>query len=124
MSERVYRIQDKDGRGPWKPGFSNQWVEDRPEHDVLLPWYRTMGHVHLQAIYGAHMGSACRSLDQLRRWFTPTEYSKLLTLGYQAVSMEAGRILGDDGNQVVFERAWPLNERVKVETLYELEAQS
>lgn len=118
MNERVYRIQDQDGRGPWKPGFSVRWAEDRPEHDELLPWYVTMGDVHKQAIVGMYMGSACVSLEQLRRWFTEREYRALLAFGYQAVSMEIGRILGVDANQVVFERAKPLNENVRHEQLY------
>lgn len=116
---RVYRIQDKDGRGPWKPGFSVQWVEDRPDHDNLHPWYVTMGDVRTRSIAGMYMGSACTSLEQLCRWFTAREYQTLLALGYQAVSMEAGRILGADANQVVFERARPLNEGVREERLYE-----
>jgi hypothetical protein len=42
----VYRIQDKKGRGPYRPGFSSQWVEDRDDHDNLFPWYQEFGPIH------------------------------------------------------------------------------
>ena len=37
MAEVVYRIQDSNGRGPWKPGFSHVWVEDRCDLVNLRP---------------------------------------------------------------------------------------
>lgn len=95
-----YRVQDRDGRGPWKPGFSHTWVEDRQDHDNLIPWYFEMGPVHLKALAGEHVGSACETIDQLRRWFTPSEYATLKRSGYQAVRV-TGRILGKSSTQVV-----------------------
>lgn len=29
---KIYRVQDADGRGPFKPGFSRKWVIDRDDH--------------------------------------------------------------------------------------------
>ena len=30
--EVIFRVQDAEGRGPWKPGFSSQWMDEaRPE---------------------------------------------------------------------------------------------
>jgi len=92
---RIYRIQDKQGRGPFKPGFSDKWLEDRDDWDALKPWYDEMGPVHRLGIAGMSMGIGCRSLDQLRRWFSAGEYLTLLRHGYQAVGMNAGRILGE-----------------------------
>ena len=37
MTNLVYRIQDNEGRGPWKPGFSSQWVIEREDLENLLP---------------------------------------------------------------------------------------
>ena len=109
-TEAVYRIQDKDGRGPWKPGFSRRWVEDRPDHDNLPPWYVEFGPVHHRVLYGEEMGSGCKTLEQLRRWFTPSEYKTLKMHGYRAVRLEVGRILAESGIQCVFGRAKPLRE--------------
>lgn len=114
----VYRVQDKDGRGPWKPGFSHRWVETRPDHDNLLPWPFEFGRVDRKAISGMHLGCGCKTLDQLRRWFSETEYDALLGLGYCAVKMKVGRILGESETQCVFERAKPLKSDVKVIHLY------
>lgn len=117
----VLRIQDKDGRGPWKPGFSNCWVEARSdeEYAALLPWLVEFGRAPLdKRIVGMHIGCACRSLEQMRRWFTPTEYAKLRSYGYNAVRLEVGRILAESDIQCVFERAKPLSEDVEVIELY------
>lgn len=115
----VYRVQDRSGRGPWKPGFSHRWVEDRDDHDLLIPWYQQFGWVNKNAISGMHVGCGCRTLEQLRRWFTAGEYQTLLQFGYQAVQLEVGRILGESDIQLVFERARPLREAAVPVELYE-----
>lgn len=118
----VYRVQDRDGRGPWKPGFSSQWAEDRPESEYkeLKPWPIEFGisNVLRKSIYGMSLGCGCRTLEQLRRWFTPTEYSKLLGFGYAAVKLDIGRVLAESETQIVFERALPLNEGAQTVELY------
>lgn len=119
MSNIVYRIQDKEGRGPWKPGLSKHWIEPRPDHDQLIPWYQEFGPVHLSAIHGMRIGCACTSLDQLRRWFSPTEYQRLIEFGYRAVRMEVGRILAQSDIQCIFERAKPLHRDVTPFDLYD-----
>src|SRR5689334_8417241 len=119
-SSVVYRVQDADGRGPWRPGFSKRWVEDRPEEvfAMLKPWPLEFGPVHRRALFGMHLGCGCTSLDQLRRWFTPTEYTRLLTSGYRSVRMRVGRILAVSDVQCVFERAKPLAVDVEAVELY------
>jgi hypothetical protein len=114
----VFRVQDKDGRGPFKPGFSSTWVEDRDDHDNLVPWFVEMGRVDLQMIAGMSGGTACRTLEQLRRWFTPSEYKTLRRHGYQAVRLEAGRIIGESSIQLFFERCRPLREGATPVELY------
>ncbi len=119
MSEIVYRVQDLDGRGPWKPGFSRRWVEDRPDHDALLPWPLEFGTGILDRLLtGEAAGCGCRTLEQLRRWFTASEYKKLLGYGYRAVQMEVGRILAESEIQCLFGRAKPLREDVSSVELY------
>ena len=114
----IYRVQDRQGRGPWKPGFSHLWVEDRSDHDLLIPWYREFGWINRNAIAGMYMGCGCRTIEQLRRWFTPTEYAKLREFGYQAVELDIGRALGESDIQIVFERARPLREAARRIELY------
>lgn len=119
-SDFIYRVQDSLGRGPWKPGFSHKWVEDRPESEfeALVPWPLQFKGVMSRRIIGMHMGCGCKIIEQLRRWFTPKEYKTLQGFGYAAVKMEAGRILAESDIQCVFERAKPLNESVEPIELY------
>ena len=117
----IYRVQDADGRGPWKPGFSHTWVEDHDEKwfESHPTWWQDFGLTPLKInITGMPMGSGCASIGQLQDWFTPTEYQKLKGLGYQAVKMEVGRILAQSAVQVVFERARPLQEGAEPVELY------
>lgn len=116
----VYRIQDADGRGPWKPGFSHQWVCDRDDHDNLIPFTVEFGQkVFDRAILGMFFGSACQSIEQLKRWFTRDEYFKLKSFGYRAVKMKVGRLLASSEIQCVIERSKPLKKDVEFFELYE-----
>lgn len=112
MTNIIYRIQDKDGRGPWKPGFSVHWIEPREGRRRLVPWYAEFGDIHLQARDGMHIGCACTSVDQLRLWFFPSEYKKLISFGYRAVKMTVDRVLAQSDIQCVFERAKQLRKDV------------
>ena len=104
----VYRIQNADGRGPWIPGWSHTWVEDRADHDRLVPWYVEMGPIHTQMTPGMHGGTACATPQQLRLWFTRTEYLTLKRFGFRAVCLAVDRILGESSIQLFFERQRPL----------------
>ena len=78
----LYRIQDAVGRGPFKPGFSHVWSDDagdaRPE-----PLLLKVAHKIPRGLYG---GSAVRSREQLRKWFTRSEERRLKRLGYHTVA--------------------------------------
>lgn len=115
----VYRVQDKDGRGPWKPGFSKHWVEDRPDHEFLVTWPQQFGTKFLdRATIGLNIGCGCRNLNQLRRWFTENEYRTLLGLGYTAVRMKDAKILVESDVQCVFERVKSFKEDYELIVLY------
>lgn len=114
----VYRVQDSEGRGPWRPGFSSRWVEDRPDHANLPPWMFEIGPVHRRALSGEHIGSACETLGQLQRWFTESEYRTLLGFGYRCVSIGGARILGRSNTQCVIACAKPLREIAATVDLY------
>lgn len=114
----VYRVQDKDGRGPWKPGFSTGWVESRIDHDNLLPWYVEFGPIHETASGLEHLGAGCMTIIQLRRWFTESEYNTLKGHGYRAVKIKVDSLLGVSKTQCVFSRRKPLRNSVSFINLY------
>ena len=66
------------------------------------------------------VGEACRTLEQLRRWFSPGEYKKLLGFGYQAVRMDGVRVLGESATQLLFGRAKALKADVEPFELYSI----
>ena len=114
----VYRVQDLSGRGPWKPGFSKIWVEERPDHKNLQPWFIEFGWVNKKGLSGETLGSACKTIEQLRRWFTKQDYEKLKTYGYKSVKIEVNRIIAESDIQCFVGRAKPFNESVEVVELY------
>jgi len=115
---KIYRIQDKEGRGPWKAGFSHQWVETREDHDNLLPAYIDFESPHLKVKKGNYSGVGCRSKEQLKRWFTESEYKKLVSFGYESVIIKVDNIIAESDIQLVFERSKPLNKNTKYFELY------
>lgn len=114
MKTLIYRIQDKDGRGPYKPGMSAQWVDrDRDESD-RPPFYFEFGmDVIKKAIYGQSIGCGFRTIKQLRTWFSDRERATLRSMGYNIVTLEADNILGESKNQLVFACNSPLASEAK-----------
>jgi len=118
MTTSIYRVQDPTGRGPWRPGFSHLWIEDRPDLDNLPPWHIEFGSILCQADTSMHLGCGCRTLDQLRRWFTPCEFRRLRRYGFQAVLLDVDRILAESEIQLVFQRVLPLHKGFRPVKLY------
>jgi len=110
----VYRIQDKEGRGPYKPGFSHRWTDDtidpakRPSIMEEFGW-----DICKKAGANQSVGCAFRDMTQLRRWFTAEEIKKLYGFGYAITKMEADAILGESEKQLVIARNKPLHSGVK-----------
>ncbi|TXH40431.1 MAG: hypothetical protein E6Q97_39635 [Desulfurellales bacterium] len=117
----IYRVQDKFGRGPWKPGFSMTWVEDRSdeEYAALMPGHHQFPKMDgMTFLADRHYGFGCESLEQLRRWIRKSEYETLRRHGYRAYKLYVDRILFRSDVQVVFERSQPLSVSAKGVSLY------
>ena len=114
---QVYRVQDAEGRGPYKPGMSKRWVDEDGDPPPL-PFVAEFGNGiigHLNSkidAYGGACGCACRSVDGLARWFTVTERPRLAALGYRIVSMGVNEVLAESEAQLVFWRLLPLRWNV------------
>jgi hypothetical protein len=111
----LYRIQDREGRGPFKPGFTMTWISDRDSEryrmgsifeELGLP----PGDLHRLIPFGVHAGCACVSEEQLRRWFTREEMRRLKRAGYGVCEFEPDIIIAETATQVLFGMKSPLSE--------------
>lgn len=116
----IYRVQDKQGRGPFRPGITDKWIEMRPDHENLVPFFEEWKGFDpcCEAKQNEHLGVGCMTLEQLRRWFTETEYNRLRILGYRAVKVRADRILRSSDKQCVFVRNRALRDGATEIALY------
>lgn len=102
----VYRVQDDEGRGPFRPGFLRHWFEDRESYPPsFVEWFGDP-RPHLRP--GESAGCGCRSMEQLARWFKPSELRTLADFGYRVVRLDADRVIGENDNEVLFARRRPL----------------
>jgi hypothetical protein len=106
----VFRVQDDDGRGPWRPGFSHHWIDDDAPVGRLAETV-----MHLLPIQALQMlprdrnyGCACRSKAALLEWFTPVERERLQRFGYRIVRLRVDEVLAESRYQVFFARYRPL----------------
>lgn len=121
LKATIMRVQDDEGRGPWRPGFSRLWVHDRPDHDALIPWPQQFGMGIIPRDtwpFGRHFGCGCRTVEQLQRWFTAAEYETLTRYGYRAVRLDVDCILAESDIQLVFQRMRPLRAGAEPFDLY------
>jgi hypothetical protein len=111
----VYRIQDSMGRGPYKPGFSQLWTEDRPdsEFEQLKPIYSEFPHFLQKSTPGYHLGVGCLTIEQLQRWITPSEWQTLQNYGYDCCIIQPDRIVEQSNIQCIFECRLPIRSCVK-----------
>lgn len=116
--EYVFRVQDKKGRGPFAPGFSRQWVICRPDHNNLRPWFEEFGRVDQEILDGCFGGSACKTIHQLRRWFTKPEYKKLKKFGYKAYKVKVNRVIAESDVQCFVTKRDPFCDGAKAIALY------
>lgn len=111
----IYRVQDREGRGPFRPGFSRRWI-DPIGGSMLPPFYEEFGAGVIEKLrahvakYGGSCGCGCSSLDGIGQWFTTYEQHRLDFFGYHVVCVEAQKIFAESKNQVVFWSAKPLTQ--------------
>jgi len=112
MSNVILRIQDREGRGPYRPGFSCRWSD--PDGPDCPPWWIEIGIDMASALAGMsdqfHWGCGFRTNDQLNSWFTEREQVKLGRLGFMLVTIIPDTVLVDTARQVVFGTRRPLSK--------------
>jgi uncharacterized UPF0160 family protein len=107
---KVFRIQDRSGRGPFRPGFSKQWLDEKM-FCTFPSWIEEFGLDWMnQKIPGEHYGCGCRTIEKLHQWFSQSERAKLEALGYVTVELSVDRVIAESENQILFARFLPLKE--------------
>ena len=104
----VYRVQDRDGRGPYRPGMTDRWG-DPDGHDnpsIIDEFGRRMEWLE-EVPAGYHCGCAFLSIDQVVRWFSPTECGRLSRLGYRLVGLRGCSLLRRSERQAIVIRSRP-----------------
>jgi len=111
---RILRIQDAEGRGPYRPGMSQHWVDDHgpPPPPPIFVEFGT--EIFNQLSPEECMGCGFRTMDQLNKWFTKSELRKMKALGYQLVVLWVDRVVAESAHQVVFARKKPLADSATV----------
>ena len=106
--QRVYRVQDASGRGPYRPGFSLSWTD--PGHEarnpsIMAEFGQDIGD---RIRPGHHAGCGFHSLNDLEAWFSEAERERLAAFGFRVVALDGCRVVARGVLQVVFSRAKPL----------------
>lgn len=106
----VFRVQDHEGRGPFRPRISQQWIDESAPTPMFPTWMEEFGWNVFERSGGKpgeHFGSACVSISDLCRWFNERERRALGGLGFSIASFSDARILATSPHQVVVARARP-----------------
>ncbi len=112
MSTHAYRVQAADGRGPWRPGFSQTWIDvDAPVGRLSETIMDLMPIRELRALPDTmNYGCACRTLQGLRDWFTAVEMERLESLGFYPVRLNVDQVLVESQWQMLIGRVRPFTE--------------
>ena len=111
---QIFRVQDREGRGPFKPGMTLKWLDKNkdisqlPAGQEFADLYSGLDRKKLHYAFG------CDTLDQLMKWFSLAELSKLRGLGYQVVKMRADEIIATSKTQLLFGRKKHLAAHCKI----------
>ena len=107
---RVLRVQDREGRGPYRPGFSHVWIDD--DHTGSCPSiFDDFGPdvVNKMSLADAN-GCAFRNLDAAAKWFSRKEALALQKLGYSLVAMTVDRVIAESETQMLVSRRKPFRD--------------
>jgi hypothetical protein len=119
---RVIRVQDREGRGPYRPGFSKCWSD--PVGAVCPPWWDEIGETfheaHSRFAGNYHWGCGFISFDQLEAWFSRRELRKLDSLGFGLVTLQPNIVIAETPRQIVFGVREPLHGRPSIKLTSEL----
>lgn len=105
----IYRVQDAQGRGPFRPGFTEKWITPGRDLDALPPWFSEFDICITEMSKNYHLGCGCRTKIKLGTWFSYPELIILQNNGYRICEIQPDIILAESDIQTVFATKDPLN---------------
>ena len=106
----ILRYQDKDGRGPFRPGIPAQWADSEgqspPSVFQEFPGFMDiLPKIHARRM---NVGCACVGERGIDAYFTASEQKKLKRLGYRLHRVPKNAVILTGRTQVVFATPMPL----------------
>lgn len=107
----LLRVQDKSGRGPFRPGFTKQWCEYNHSLPSLFEEFPDLLSKTLPLSHaGMSLGVAVRGWEGIKKWFSGNELKKLEKFGFKVVEVKNYRIVCESEHQLVFAAQYPLTD--------------
>jgi hypothetical protein len=109
MTGPLWRVQDRDGRGPWRPGFSDVWMTDAtPTVGRAILQERGIKPIIARAHKaGLYLGCAFRP-DRRQFWFGDGDLSLLQRLGFRIADVSTCDVLFESEQQALIGCRFPL----------------
>lgn len=113
---KIIRVQDRFGRGPWRPGLSSKWVDDNrdfslPPIFLEIPNFASIcDKAHANQL---HVGCAVVA-ERFQDWFTKSEIKKLRGLGFRPVNATLCIILAKTPTQILIASKSPLSKLTRL----------
>lgn len=108
-ARKLIRVQDREGRGPWRPGFSSTWMDEctpmRGKPITSYPGAIKVAHDASKA--GMHIGCAVYA-DEISTWFAPPDLFRLARLGFYVADASACEVIFIAPDQVLVASHRPL----------------
>lgn len=110
----AYRVQAHDGRGPWRPGWSQRWIDEDAPADRLTETIMDLVPIEQLLTLPSTMawGCACRTLEALMAWFTRLERERLRAAGFYPVKLNVDVVLKESQWQMLIGRSRPFTDGV------------
>jgi hypothetical protein len=102
----VYRVQDRTGRGPFRPGLTSAW-SDRVGMARPPPSFSVWPDLGRLIPGGWWAGSALERVEQVPLWFTGTELAVLAEMGFQFVALPRCLVVARTPEQLLVARKRP-----------------
>lgn len=111
--KKLYRVQDKYGRGPFRPGFTCEWLSHDKDYNSLPPWWVEFD-IDINKIAGLpkgyHLGSGCWTMEKLILWFNDIEMKILKGHGFKLIELVPDLVIAQSDIQVLFGQKEPLHK--------------